>query len=108
MPTAAEDLKHTPGEQSFAEWLAEEIELAAENAKESRVEAVSSYGAGHDRGYLDALKAVEERGVGALYGAMVEVVAATDAYDESEAADDRCIRAIEKCRAALAKSGSAS
>lgn len=37
----------------------------------------------------------------ALIDALRQIVEATDAYDESESADDRCIRAIEKCRAAL-------
>jgi len=91
-------------EVSFAKWLSDEIERAAEDAEESHVEARNTYGAGYDRGYVNALKAVEGRGVSDMYASLVEVVAATDAYDESPAADDRCIRAIEKCRAALSRS----
>lgn len=41
-------------------WLAEEIERAEEEARESSKAAMNSYGAGYDSGYLAALKAVRE------------------------------------------------
>ena len=38
-----------------------------------------------------------------LFAALTEIVAASDVYDESAAADKRCAVALKKARAALAK-----
>lgn len=45
---------------NFDEWLAEAIRDADERAAESHAEAMNSYGAGYDRGYADALLAVQQ------------------------------------------------
>ena len=40
----------------WVEMLEDEIEEAEETAKESHEQAMNSYGAGHDRGYVEGLK----------------------------------------------------
>ena len=40
------------------EWLVEEIDIAEKEAKASHKLSMNSYGAGYDRGYVDALKLV--------------------------------------------------
>ena len=40
-------------------WLTKEIESANQNARESHNVAMNSYGAGHDRGFADALMRVQ-------------------------------------------------
>lgn len=42
-------------------WLDDEIERGEKNASESSGIAMNSYGAGYDRGYADALRAVKDQ-----------------------------------------------
>lgn len=42
-----------------------------------------------------------------MVDALREIVAASDAYDESEAANERCLRAVEACRELIAEADAA-
>lgn len=45
--------------KELRDWLSEEITKANLDASESHKAAINSYGAGHDRGFADALERVE-------------------------------------------------